>query len=161
MLPGRGGTRRIWCQPHTVWVEEQCSGQADWTGQSSAGQRGCTSLERIERSLSRLKHKNTQSGEFPGGPVVRIQCFHCEGLGSIPGQGTKILQDAWRGQKKKKKVGSMRHEQDLMMKGVLKVWTLIFRARETWTQPDLALRSVPATRTLRVTDRQRRMGMAG
>ena len=55
----------------------------------------------------------------------------------------------------------MRHEQDLMMKGVLKVWTLIFRARETWTQPDVALRSVPATRTLRVTDRQRRMGMAG
>ena len=59
--------------------------------------------------------------------------------------------------KKKKKVGSMRHEQDLMMKGMLKVWTLIFRARETWTQPDLALHSVPATRTLRVTDRQSKM----
>lgn len=48
----------------------------------------------------------------------------------------------------------MRHEQDLMMKGMLEVWTLIFRARETWTQPDLALRSVPAIGTLSITDRQ-------
>ena len=152
--------RRIWCQPHTVWVEEQCSGQADWTRQNSAGQRGCTSLERIGRCLSRLKHKNRQWGEFPGGPVVRIQCFHCVGLGSIPGQGTKILQDAWRGQKKKK-AGIMRHEQDLMMKGMLEVWTLIFRARKTWTQPDLALHSVPAIGTLSITDSQRRTGMAG
>ena len=37
--------------------------------------------------------------EFPGGPI-RTQCFHCEGLGSIPGWGTKILQAA---QPKKKK----------------------------------------------------------
>ena len=28
--------------------------------------------------------------EFPGGPVVRTQCFHCGDPGSIPGQGTKI-----------------------------------------------------------------------
>ena len=28
--------------------------------------------------------------EFPCGPVVRTQCFHCPGLGSIPGQGNKI-----------------------------------------------------------------------
>ena len=47
--------------------------------------------------------------------------------------------------KKKMIAGTMRHEQDLMRKGMLKVWTLVFRARETWTQPDLALRSVPAT----------------
>ena len=32
--------------------------------------------------------------EFPGGPVVRIWCFLCHGLGSIPDQGTKILQAA-------------------------------------------------------------------
>ena len=37
--------------------------------------------------------------EFPGGPVVRTQCFHCCGLGSIPGRGTKIPQDVWHGQK--------------------------------------------------------------
>ena len=28
--------------------------------------------------------------EFPGGPVVRTQHFHCPGSGSIPGRGTKI-----------------------------------------------------------------------
>ena len=26
-----------------------------------------------------------KSGEFPGGPGVRTQCFHCCGLGSVPG----------------------------------------------------------------------------
>ena len=31
-------------------------------------------------------------GEFPGGPVVRTQHFHCRGLGSIPGRGTNIPQ---------------------------------------------------------------------
>ena len=40
--------------------------------------------------------------EFPGSPVVRIQCFHCWGPGSIPGQGTKILQAAQLGQKTNK-----------------------------------------------------------
>ena len=40
--------------------------------------------------------------EFPGGPMVRTQRFHCQGPGSIPGQRTKILQVAWRGRKKKK-----------------------------------------------------------
>ena len=30
--------------------------------------------------------------EFPGGLVVRTWCFHCCGLGSVPGLGTKILQ---------------------------------------------------------------------
>ena len=29
-------------------------------------------------------------GDFPGGPVVRTWCFHCQGPGLIPGQGTKI-----------------------------------------------------------------------
>ena len=35
--------------------------------------------------------------------VVRIQCFHCWGLDSIPGWGTKILQAVWNSHKKKKK----------------------------------------------------------
>ena len=41
--------------------------------------------------------------ELLGGPVVRTQHFHCQGLGSIPGQGTKIPQASQCGQKKKKK----------------------------------------------------------
>ena len=38
---------------------------------------------------------NLLSGKFPEGPVVRTQRFHCRGLGSIPGQRTKILQAEW------------------------------------------------------------------
>ena len=33
--------------------------------------------------------------EFPGGPVVRTQCFRCPGLCSIPGWGTKIMHGVW------------------------------------------------------------------
>ena len=39
-------------------------------------------------------------GELPGGPVVRTLQFHCHGLGSIPGQETKIPQDSQYRQKK-------------------------------------------------------------
>ena len=38
--------------------------------------------------------------ELPGGPAVRTWCFHCHGPGSIPGQGTKIPEAVWYGQKK-------------------------------------------------------------
>ena len=40
--------------------------------------------------------------EFPGGPVVKTQCFRCSGLGLIPGEGMKILQATQRGQKMNK-----------------------------------------------------------
>ena len=36
-------------------------------------------------------HKVIYSWEFPGGPVDRTWRFHCCGLDSIPGWGTKIL----------------------------------------------------------------------
>ena len=39
---------------------------------------------------------------FPGDRVVRIPHFHCRSLGSIPGQGTKILKAMQEGQKKKR-----------------------------------------------------------
>ena len=42
--------------------------------------------------------------EFPGGPVVRTQCFHCMVPGFIPGQGTKSPQAAQHNLKKKKKL---------------------------------------------------------
>ena len=35
--------------------------------------------------------KKFKYGEFPGGPVVRIQCFHFHGLGSKPDGLTEIL----------------------------------------------------------------------
>ena len=36
--------------------------------------------------------------EFPGGPVVRTQCFHCQSPGSIPGRGLKTSQAMWHSQ---------------------------------------------------------------
>ena len=48
-----------------------------------------------------LKIKNNE--EFPGGPVVRTQRFHCPGWGSIPDQGIKILKATWCSQKKERK----------------------------------------------------------
>ena len=45
--------------------------------------------------------KNLLNGEFPGSPVVRTRHFHCCGLGSIPGWGTKILQASCTAKKKK------------------------------------------------------------
>ena len=38
--------------------------------------------------------------DFPGGPVVKTVSSTAGGIGSIPGQGSKILQDAPCGQKK-------------------------------------------------------------
>ena len=38
--------------------------------------------------------------EYPVGPVVRTHRFHCHGLGSIPGWGTKIPQATQRNQVK-------------------------------------------------------------
>ena len=35
--------------------------------------------------------------------MVKTQCFHCHGPGSIPCEGTKTLQAKWCSQKKKKK----------------------------------------------------------
>lgn len=39
--------------------------------------------------------------EFLSGPAVRTQCFHCYGLGSVPGCRSNILKVSWCGQKKK------------------------------------------------------------
>ena len=34
--------------------------------------------------------------------MIRIWCFHCCGLASVPGQETEILQATWHGQKKER-----------------------------------------------------------
>lgn len=38
-------------------------------------------------------HLERNKREFPGGPMIRIWCFYCQGQGSIPGPTTKILQE--------------------------------------------------------------------
>ena len=42
-------------------------------------------------------------GDFPGGPVVRTQCFQCRGRTFDPWSGNKIPHAAWHSQKTKKK----------------------------------------------------------
>ena len=42
--------------------------------------------------------------DFPGGPVIRTQCFHCRVLGLILGRGIKILQAVRHSQRKRKNV---------------------------------------------------------
>ena len=40
-----------------------------------------------------IKHyQKVTGGEFHGSPVGKTLCFHGQGPGSIPGQGTKISQ---------------------------------------------------------------------
>ena len=46
----------------------------------------------LEERVKRKTLKQCRSQEFPGNPEVRTWHFHCWGPGSIPSQGTKILQ---------------------------------------------------------------------
>ena len=39
---------------------------------------------------SKEEHNIKPPLEFPGGLLVRIQCFHCCSLGSDPGLGTNV-----------------------------------------------------------------------
>ena len=53
------------------------------------------------QSPTRKAQIKTKVREFAGGLMIRILGFHCCGLGSVPGQGTEILQAPQRGQKTK------------------------------------------------------------
>ena len=48
---------------------------------------GCYKNEPWSKKVFHVK--NETSGEFAGGPAVRMPRFHCWNLGSVPGQGTK------------------------------------------------------------------------
>ena len=50
-----------------------------------------------------MDRKIQEFGKFLGGPVLGLHAFTAKGLNSIPGWGTKILQGAEPGKKKKKK----------------------------------------------------------
>ena len=62
--------------------------------------------------------------KFPGGPVVRTQCFHCWGSDLIPGWGTKLLQATAHSQKKKQR------DYDLL---------LVSRPRLSWAERGMLL----------------------
>ena len=66
----------------------------------------CLKVQKRRYCLS----SKTPLREFPGGPVVRTQRFHCQGLGSIPGWGTNILYPASRCQKRKEKKKTLQNK---------------------------------------------------
>ena len=45
--------------------------------------------------------------------MVRTPGFHCQGPGSIPGQGTETPQVSWRSQKKKERINVTLRTQQL------------------------------------------------
>lgn len=62
---------------------------------------GQISLSHVSASLSQLEvttyhAKRARPQEFSDGPVVRNECFHCHGLGSVPSLdlGSQILYSA-------------------------------------------------------------------
>ena len=55
-----------------------------------------------QRESQNVKQKYV-SREFPGGLVLRIQCFHCHGLGSIPGQELRSHKLCGAAKKKKER----------------------------------------------------------
>ena len=58
--------------------------------------------ERQIKSIVTLHpNKLAKFGEYPGGPVVRTQCFLCRSVGSAPG----ILQARWFSQEKILRLG--------------------------------------------------------
>ena len=65
-----------------------------------------THIPPVDYFCAKTKSKADQAlkeiPKFPGDPVVRTQCFHCQGPGSIPGQGTKNPQPCSAAKKKKK-----------------------------------------------------------
>ena len=58
---------------------------------------GCKELDKNEQ-LNQLPQtgwfKTIEIWDFPGGLLVTVPCYHCRGTDSIPGQGTKIPNDA-------------------------------------------------------------------
>ena len=55
------------------------------------------------KTKSKADHALKETQEFPGYPVVRTWCFHCQGPGSIPSRGTNNPQAFAALPRKKKK----------------------------------------------------------
>ena len=60
--------------------------------------------EKLDEKIDLIQEADRSWGfeDFPGGPVVETPCFPCEGVGSIPGWGTRRAHAEWHGQKKSK-----------------------------------------------------------
>ena len=73
-----------------------------WAGMMLVGKGQVWLVKEVNSRAECILDKRKVSREFPGNPVVRTGYFHWRGLGSIPGQETKILQTMWHGQKEAK-----------------------------------------------------------
>ena len=60
----------------------------------------------IKKKKGKKEKRNSEPGNSLAVQWLGLGAFMARGLGSIPGEGTKILQAAWQGQKKKEKRNS-------------------------------------------------------
>ena len=70
------------------WPESCLPATALW---ATGGELPCLFLQTLPEATLYPFPRKMGSREFPGGPVIRTRCFHCQGPG-FPGQGTKIPQ---------------------------------------------------------------------
>ena len=93
-----------WTDSSPAWRSRREEGRTLNLPHRGSKSRGTDSEQREHRNtatgITGAQYQNPdRQRELAGGPVVRTPCFHCWGLGSIPGERTKILQAAWHGQK--------------------------------------------------------------
>ena len=95
--PGQGGRGRVIPIPTGTAGPPRSQGSP-----GGVGKPGVSSLKDAQEG--RVVHQAAQtSRNFPGGPVVKTQSFHCGVTGLVPGWGTRILHATWHGQKIKNK----------------------------------------------------------
>ena len=96
VIPARNGPCR--CGIHVTW----CLFQGWDCIPAVGGPWGSQLVQLPHLQVRKPETQRLQCSDFSGGPVVMIPCFHCRGVGSIPGQGTKIPNAKQYSQKKKK-----------------------------------------------------------
>ena len=77
---------------------------------------------------------NGEDRELPGSPMVRTQCFHCCGPGSIPGQGTRMLHSAVKKERERRQKYKIGAKKGLVMH-TSSIKCLLFVQKGTVYQP--------------------------
>ena len=65
-----------------------------------------STILQLKKKKGKKEKRNSEPGNSLAVQWLGLGAFMARGLGSIPGEGTKILQAAWQGQKKKEKRNS-------------------------------------------------------
>ena len=91
------------------WVEKTLTTSVRYVDHQSSAAYTTISRWKMESKMRKGREKNIKQNyeakmlDFSGHPVVKTLCFHCRGLGLIPGQGTKIPHATWHNPKEEKK----------------------------------------------------------